>query len=69
MINDSVVSVVNGLKSHPLVLAIVVINVLFIGAAAYTLSSLAQAGARRDELIRDLATQCEIRPALKSDRR
>ena len=60
MVRQVADGVVNGLKSNPLVLGLVVVNVLFIAASAWTLRSIAQAGERRDALISQLARDCVV---------
>jgi len=51
-------TVADGLKGHPLGLALVVINVVFIVAALYFLNMLAAgAGRSREQLMKDNAAQ------------
>ena len=61
--------VVSGLKTSPLGLALVVINMLFIGAALYFLATLAEAAAKnREQLMRDNAAHFELLMKLCSQR-
>ena len=62
MVREVASGVVHGLRDHPFTLAIVVINVLFIVSAAWTLRSIAQAGERRDALIAQLVKECNVAP-------
>lgn len=62
MVREVANTVANSLKDHPLTLAIVIINVLFIASAAWTLRSIAQAGERRDALIAQLVKECNVAP-------
>lgn len=50
--------VVKGLKEQPLALALVVVNVLFLGAGAWFLSRVADAQEKRDALIIQLVKDC-----------
>ena len=61
------VSVVDGLKSHPLALGLVVVNVAFIAMSAYTLHELAQSSERRDAQLTALVQDCKVIPP-KGDR-
>ena len=60
MVREVATTVAHSLKDHPFALAIVVINVLFILSAAWTLRSIAQAGERRDALIAQLVKECNL---------
>jgi hypothetical protein len=60
MIGDKIIEV---LKRNPLVFAIVVINVLFL---SYVVHEVSASGARRDQLIAELARDCGRAP--KGDR-
>jgi hypothetical protein len=55
-------SVVEGLKSQPLALPLVVVNLLALGLVAYVLHEISGATQRRDVLITDLAKHCIIGP-------
>jgi len=55
--------IIAALKSHPVVLALVVINVLFL---SYVVREVAASGDRRDKLIAELARDCGRAP--KGDR-
>jgi len=57
--------VVAGLRGHPLALALIVVNVLFIVSAAWTLRSIAQASERRDALISQMAKDCLVAPKVQ----
>lgn len=56
--------VVEGLKSQPLALALIVVNLLFLGAGAYVLNAVAGLGGaqneRKDALLSQLAKNCII---------
>jgi hypothetical protein len=52
--------VVEGLKSQPLALALIVVNVLFIGFMAFVISSLKEQGERKDALLGELARNCVV---------
>ena len=52
MISDTII---DGLKSNPWVLALVVMNVLFLG---YIVHEVGESGARKDSLITELARDC-----------
>jgi hypothetical protein len=52
--------VVEGLKSQPLALAMVVINVLFIGFMSFVIHALREQGERKDALLGDLARNCTV---------
>jgi hypothetical protein len=58
--------IIGGLKGNPVVLAVVIINVLFLG---YVVREVSASGARRDALIAELARDCSAAmPAQKGDR-
>lgn len=64
-----VASVIEGLKVHPVGLALVVINVLFIGSALYFLNNLADAAIRnREQLMKDNSAQFDALMRLCGDR-
>lgn len=52
-------AVVEGLRDQPLALALVVINVLFLGLVGYTLYQVSERGIARDALIAKLAQECQ----------
>jgi hypothetical protein len=52
--------IVEGLKSQPLALALIVINVLFLGFMGFIIHSLKEQGERKDALLGDLARNCTI---------
>lgn len=52
--------IVEGLKSQPLALAIIVINVLFLGFMVYITHSLKEQTERKDALLSDLARNCVV---------
>jgi hypothetical protein len=54
-----------GLRDQPLTIALVIINLLFLG---YVVQQVASAGQRRDQLISELARECIDRPGGKGDR-
>jgi len=54
--------VVAGLRGHPVVLGLIVVNVLFLASAAWTIKYIADAGVRRDALISQLAKDCVVVP-------
>ena len=56
MIGDDLIA---ALKRHPLVLALVVVNVLFL---SYIVHEVAASGERRDQLIAELARECVRAP-------
>jgi hypothetical protein len=56
MIGDDLIA---ALKRHPLVLAAVVVNVLFL---SYIVHEVAASGERRDQLIAELARECVRAP-------
>ena len=62
MVREVASTVAHGLKGHPLVLAVVVINVLFIVSAGWTLRSIAQSAERRDALLAQLVKDCNVAP-------
>jgi hypothetical protein len=51
---------VESLKSQPLALALIVINVLFIGFVSFVLHSLKDQAERKDALLGDLARHCVL---------
>jgi hypothetical protein len=53
------------LRDHPLVLALVIINVVFLGAVVREVSA---SGARKDALIAELARECVGNAGQKGDR-
>ena len=59
--------VLDSLKRHPLALALVVINALFVVASAYAFKEISASAARRDQFIADLIADDCKRPA-KGDR-
>jgi hypothetical protein len=60
-------SIINGLKSQPLILALVVVNVLFLIGCAYGLREISASAARRDMMLADeIAKDCTAAP--KGDR-
>ena len=60
-------NVVSNLRDHPLVLALVVINVLFLIGCAYGLREISASAARRDTMLADeIAKDCAAAP--KGDR-
>lgn len=50
--------VAESLKGHPLALALVVINLLFLTGFAFTLREIAQAVERKDALLAEIASHC-----------
>jgi len=61
MIAKATEAIVSGFKGHPMVLAIVVLNVAFIGAALYFLHTLAEsAGHSRDQLMKENSAHFEL---------
>jgi hypothetical protein len=52
MIGDNIIDV---LKAHPFVLALVIVNALFLG---YVVREVSASGERRDQLIAELARDC-----------
>ncbi|WP_038384934.1 hypothetical protein [Bradyrhizobium elkanii] len=50
--------IVNGLKQSPLALALVVINLLFLIGFSFMLREIAQAVARKDALLAEIASHC-----------
>lgn len=56
--------IVDGLKAQPFVLALVVINVLFLGGVGYVLHRVSENNAliseRRDTLLAELARNCVV---------
>lgn len=50
--------VIDGLKQQPLVLALVVMNVLFLAGTGWVLNRVAESGERRDKMLMDLAQMC-----------
>jgi len=62
MVREVASTVAHNLKDHPLALVIVIVNVLFIASAAWTLKSIADAGSRRDALMSQLAKDCFVAP-------
>jgi hypothetical protein len=51
-------SVVDGLKSQPLALPLVVVNLLALGLVAFTLNEISKRSEARDTLIIKLAQEC-----------
>jgi hypothetical protein len=51
---------VESLKSQPLALALIVINLLFIGFVSFVLYSLKDQAERKDALLGDLARHCVL---------
>jgi len=62
MVREVATTVAHSLKDHPFALAIVVINVLFIVSAAWTLRNISHAAERRDALISQMAKDCFVSP-------
>lgn len=58
---------IEALKTNPLALALVVINVLFLGVMLYLIHTVQQQTERKDELMRELAHDCLV-AAPKGDR-
>jgi hypothetical protein len=52
-------NIIDALKKHPWVLAIVVVNALFL---SYIVHEVAASGERRDQLIAELARECVRAP-------
>ncbi|WP_323984489.1 hypothetical protein [Bradyrhizobium japonicum] len=50
--------VVGALRDHPLALALVVINLLFLTGFGFMLREIARAVARKDALLADIASHC-----------
>ncbi|MCA1419507.1 hypothetical protein [Bradyrhizobium sp. BRP23] len=50
--------VIEGLRGQPLALALVVINLLFLSGFAFMLREIAQAVARKDALLAEIAGHC-----------
>lgn len=60
--------VVEALKAQPLILALVVVNVLFLIGGAYGLREISVSVARKDQLLAELAKDCIVSVAPKGDR-
>jgi hypothetical protein len=58
MVKEIASGVVENLKGQPLVLALVVINLLFVALSFYTYRSIATSVERRDKIITDLIERC-----------
>jgi hypothetical protein len=52
--------IVDNLKTQPLALAILVINVLFLGFMGFIIHSLKEQAERKDALLGDLARHCVV---------
>jgi hypothetical protein len=52
--------IIEGLKTQPLALALIVINVLFLGFMAFIIHSLKEQAERKDALLGDLARNCTV---------
>jgi hypothetical protein len=52
--------VADSLKDHPLALALVVVNVMFLAMTSGVLYSVSKSGERRDKLLTDLVTNCRL---------
>lgn len=50
--------IIDALRSQPLALALVVINLLFLTGFAFMLREIAQAVARKDALLAEIASHC-----------
>ncbi|MGX1151467.1 hypothetical protein [Bradyrhizobium ottawaense] len=50
--------IIGALRSQPLALALVVINLLFLTGFAFMLREIAQAVARKDALLAEIASHC-----------
>ena len=57
----AVVSVVDGLKSNPLVLGLVIMNFLFITITSYWIYLIGQSTLRKDALLIELVKNCGIK--------
>jgi hypothetical protein len=67
MLGKVATGIINGLKAQPLVLALVVVNVLFLIGCAYGLREISASAARRDTMLADeIAKDCTAAP--KGDR-
>lgn len=60
-------STIDALKSQPLALALIVVNVLFLAFVMFIIHSLKEQGERKDALLGDLARNCTV-AAPKGDR-
>lgn len=58
MVKRIAVNVIDALRSQPLALALVVINLLFLFGFAFMLREIAQAVARKDALLAEIASHC-----------
>jgi hypothetical protein len=56
------VSVIDGMKSHPIALGLVIINVLFVLVTAYWMYLVGQSTLRKDALLTEMAKSCLITP-------
>jgi hypothetical protein len=52
--------VIEGLKSQPLALALIIINMMFLGFTIYIIHSLREHAERKDALLSDLARHCVV---------
>jgi hypothetical protein len=50
--------IVRDLSNQPVLLALVVVNVLFLAFATYTMSHISQSAERRDAVMAELAKRC-----------
>lgn len=58
MVRETIQAVAEDLKSQPLALALVIINLLFLAGGVYTMREISTASARRDQIITDLVRKC-----------
>lgn len=56
---SKIIAALDGLKSNPLALALVLVNLLFLAWGVYLMHSFAAAAERRDVLITQLVERCK----------
>ena len=61
-------STVEALKSQPLALALIIVNVLFLAFMMFIIHSLKETTERKDALLSELARNCVVPTAPKGDR-
>lgn len=58
MVRETIQAVARDLRSQPLALALVLINVLWLAWGGYTMREISSAATRRDQILLQLAEHC-----------